>query len=36
MVSEKKEALAVLENKLKRLEVSVEHKRDVSSSEVLL
>ncbi|KAI0228966.1 Kinetochore protein NDC80-like [Lamellibrachia satsuma] len=29
MLSEKKEALAVLENKLKRLEVSVEHKRDV-------
>lgn len=29
MLSEKKEAVAVLENKLKRLEVSVEHKRDV-------
>ena len=31
MLSEKKEAVGVMENKLKRLEVSVEHKRDVST-----
>ena len=31
MLSEKKEAVGVLENKLKRLEVSVENKRDVST-----
>ena len=35
MVSEKKEGIAVLENKLKRLEVNIEHKRHVSSLPML-
>ena len=35
MVGEKKEGIAVLENKLKRIEVNIDHKRAVSSSPTL-